>query len=134
VENPIELPGPPDDTEVGSTKEVVPHFGDKWVVSKGQFVGILVCNHACRTVQSSQVVAPKAEHDDNTLDLIMVHGSGRLRLLRFFLLLQMGRHLSLPYVEYVKVFPSIVVLLILLMDVENDCLIILHTISMIKIF
>ncbi|KAK2419503.1 long-chain base (LCB) kinase [Trifolium repens] len=103
VENPIELPGPPDDTEVGSTKEVVPHFGDKWVVSKGQFVGILVCNHACRTVQSSQVVAPKAEHDDNTLDLIMVHGSGRLRLLRFFLLLQMGRHLSLPYVEYVKV-------------------------------
>ncbi|CAI8594583.1 unnamed protein product [Vicia faba] len=103
AENPIELPGPPDDTEVGSTKEAVPHFGEKWVVSKGQFVGILVCNHACRTVQSSQVVAPKAEHDDNTLDLIMVHGSGRLRLARFFLLLQMGRHLSLPYVEYVKV-------------------------------
>ncbi|XP_027358065.1 sphingoid long-chain bases kinase 1 isoform X1 [Abrus precatorius] len=103
VENPIELPGPPDDTEIGSTKEVVPRFGDKWVVSKGQFLGILVCNHACRTVQSSQVVAPKAEHDDNTLDLLLVHGSGRLRLLRFFLLLQMGRHLSLPYVEYVKV-------------------------------
>lgn len=103
VENPIELPGPPDDTEVGSTKEAVPRFGDKWVVSKGQFVGILVCNHACRTVQGSQVVAPKAEHDDNTLDLIMVHGNGRLRLLRFFILLQMGRHVSLPYVEYVKV-------------------------------
>ncbi|KAH1192348.1 Sphingoid long-chain bases kinase 1 [Glycine max] len=103
VENPIELPGPSDDTEIGSAKEVVPHFGDKWVVSKGQFLGILVCNHACRTVQSSQVVAPKAEHDDNTLDLLLVHGSGRLRLLRFFLLLQMGRHLSLPYVEYVKV-------------------------------
>jgi diacylglycerol kinase family enzyme len=96
------LPGPPDDTEIGSAKEVVPHFGDKWVVSKGQFVGILV--------QSSQVVAPKAEHDDNnTSDLIMVHGTGRLRLLRFFLLLQMGRHLSLPYIEYVKVFTSIIV-------------------------
>ncbi|KAK7365228.1 hypothetical protein VNO80_14121 [Phaseolus coccineus] len=103
VENPIELPGPPDDTVMGSTEEVVPRFGDKWVVAKGRFLGILVCNHACRTVQSSQVVAPKAEHDDNSLDLLLVHGSGRLRLLRFFLLLQMGRHLSLPYVQYVKV-------------------------------
>ncbi|QHO14188.1 Sphingoid long-chain bases kinase [Arachis hypogaea] len=103
VENPIELPGPPDDTEVGPTKEVVPRFGDKWVVSKGHFLGILVCNHACRTVQSSQVVAPKAEFDDNTLDMLLVHGVGRLRLLRFFVLMQMGRHLSLPYVEYVKV-------------------------------
>nr|AFK35653.1 unknown [Lotus japonicus] len=71
--------------------------------SKGQFLGILVCNHACRTVQSSQVVAPKAEHDDNTLDLVLVHGNGRLKLIRFFVLLQMGRHLSLPYVENIKV-------------------------------
>ncbi|KAF7827450.1 sphingoid long-chain bases kinase 1 [Senna tora] len=104
MENPIELPGPSDDTETGSKKEVVPNYEDKWVISKGPFLGILVCNHACRTVQSSQVAAPNAEHDDSTLDLILVHGSGRLRLLRFFLLLQMGRHLSLPYVEYVKVF------------------------------
>ncbi|KAI4358077.1 hypothetical protein L6164_001980 [Bauhinia variegata] len=103
VENPIELPGPSDDAESGSRKEDVPCYEDKWVISKGQFLGIIVCNHACRTVQSSQVVAPKSEHDDNTLDLLLVHGSGRLRLLRFFLLLQMGRHLSLPYVEYVKV-------------------------------
>lgn len=102
VENPIELPGPSDDVEAGR-KEVVPRYEDKWVVTKGQFLGILVCNHACRTVQSSQVVAPKAEHDDNTLDMLLVHGSGRLRLLRFFMLLQMGRHLSLPYVENVKV-------------------------------
>ncbi|KAM1520388.1 hypothetical protein ACFX1X_010929 [Malus domestica] len=101
VENPIELPGPSDDVEAGK-KEVVPRYEDKWVVTKGQFLGILVCNHACRTVQSSQVVAPKAEHDDNTLDLLLVHGSGRLRLLRFFMLLQMGKHLSLPYVENVK--------------------------------
>lgn len=103
VENPIELPGPSDDIEEG-TKESVPRYEDKWVVTKGQLLGILVCNHACRTVQSSQVVAPKAEHDDNTLDLLLVHGSGRLRLLRFFMLLQMGRHLSLPYVENVKVW------------------------------
>ncbi|GAV86936.1 DAGK_cat domain-containing protein [Cephalotus follicularis] len=102
VENPIELPRPSDDIEAG-TKEVVPRFEDKWVVLKGNFLGVLVCNHACRSVQSSQVVAPKAEPDDNTMDLILVHGSGRLRLLRFFMLLQMGRHLSLPYVEYVKV-------------------------------
>ena len=102
VENPIELPGPSDDVESG-IKEVVPRFEDKWVVTKGPFLGILVCNHACRTVQSSQVVAPRAEHDDNTMDMLLVHGSGRLRLMRFFLLLQMGKHLSLPYVEYVKV-------------------------------
>ncbi|XP_021277941.1 sphingoid long-chain bases kinase 1 [Herrania umbratica] len=103
VENPIELPGPSDDVESGIKKEVVPRFEDKWVVTKGPFLGILVCNHACRTVQSSQVVAPRAEHDDNTMDMLLVHGSGRLRLMRFFLLLQMGKHLSLPYVEYVKV-------------------------------
>ncbi|XVE49662.1 hypothetical protein DITRI_Ditri01bG0099600 [Diplodiscus trichospermus] len=102
VENPIELPGPSDDNESGIKNEV-PRFQDKWVVSKGPFLGILVCNHACRTVQSSQVVAPRAEHDDNTMDMLLVHGSGRLRLMRFFLLLQMGKHLSLPYVEYVKV-------------------------------
>ncbi|KAK5837056.1 sphingoid long-chain bases kinase 1 [Gossypium arboreum] len=103
VENPIELPGPSDDVESGINKEVVPRFKDKWIVTKGPFLGILVCNHACRTVQSSQVVAPRAEHDDNTMDMLLVHGSGRLRLMRFFLLLQIGKHLSLPYVEYVKV-------------------------------
>ncbi|KAK8508586.1 hypothetical protein V6N12_044502 [Hibiscus sabdariffa] len=103
VENPIELPGPLDDLESGINKEVVPRLEDKWVVTKGPFLGIIVCNHACRTVQSSQVVAPRAEHDDNTMDMLLVHGSGRLRLMRFFLLLQMGKHLSLPYVEYVKV-------------------------------
>ncbi|CAK9140190.1 unnamed protein product [Ilex paraguariensis] len=105
LENPIELPGPSDDVEAAARKELVPRSEENWVVAKGQFLGVLVCNHACKTVQSlsSQVVAPKAEHDDNTLDLLLVHGTGRLRLLRFFLLLQMGRHLSLPYVEYVKV-------------------------------
>lgn len=103
VENPIELPGPSDDVEGGKKEVPVPRFEDKCVVTKGQFLGIIVCNHACRTVQSAQVVAPKAEHDDSTLDLLLVHGSGRLRLMRFFVLLQMGRHLSLPYVEYVKV-------------------------------
>lgn len=114
VENPIELPGPPDDgddDDVGSGERKkesgsgVSRLEENWVVKKGKFLGILVCNHSCKTVQSlsSQVVAPKAEHDDNTLDLLLVHGSGRLRLLRFFLLLQMGRHLSLPYVEYIKV-------------------------------
>lgn len=105
VENPIKLPGPSDDVESGTKKEVMPRYEDKWVAQKGLFLGVLVCNHACKTVQSlrSLAVAPKAEHDDNALDLLLVHGSGRLRLLRFFLLLQLGRHLSLPYVEYVKV-------------------------------
>ncbi|CAI9769482.1 unnamed protein product [Fraxinus pennsylvanica] len=105
VENPIELPLPLEDPEDGDQNEMVPKSEDNWVVRKGQFLCVLVCNHSCKTVQSlsSQVVAPKAEHDDNSLDLLLVHGSGRLRLLRFFLRLQIGRHLSLPYVEYVKV-------------------------------
>lgn len=101
-ENSIELPGPVEDE---AKKEISPKYEEKWIATKGQFLGVLVCNHSCRTVQSlsSQVVAPSAEHDDNSLDLLLVHGSGRLRLLRFFLRLQFGRHLSLPYVEYIKV-------------------------------
>lgn len=106
-ENRIELPGPPppDGGEADKNKEIVPRFEDKWVVAKGQFLGILVCNHSCKTVQSlsSQVLAPHAQPDDNALDLLLVHGSGRLRLIRFLLRLQCGRHLSLPYVECVKV-------------------------------
>lgn len=78
---------------------------DNWKVAKGSFLGILVCNHPCKTVQSvsPQVVAPKAKADDGALDLLLVHGSGRLRLLIFYLWLQFGRHLTLPFVEYVKV-------------------------------
>ncbi|KAL5977921.1 Sphingoid long-chain bases kinase 1 [Asimina triloba] len=104
-ENPIELPGPsPTDFENATVvKDFVPKHEEKWVAKKGQFLGVLVCNHSCKTVQSAQVVAPKAEHDDNTLDLLLVHGSGRMKLLRFFVCLQFGRHLSLPYLEYVKV-------------------------------
>ncbi|XP_010941093.1 sphingoid long-chain bases kinase 1 isoform X2 [Elaeis guineensis] len=105
VENPVHLPEPPTDMEVGVTKELIPRLEEKWVVKKGHFLGVLVCNHSCKTVQSlsSQVVAPTAEHDDNSLDLLLVHGRGRLRLLRFFICLQFGCHLSLPYVEYIKV-------------------------------
>ncbi|RAL53796.1 hypothetical protein DM860_004267 [Cuscuta australis] len=105
AENPIELPGPAEDTENVVPNENPTKSEEKWVSTKGQFLGVLVCNHACKTVQSlsSQILAPKAEHDDSTLDLLLVRGSGRLKLLRFLLLLQMGRHISLPYVEYVKV-------------------------------
>ncbi|KAM0914065.1 hypothetical protein ACQ4PT_011765 [Festuca glaucescens] len=104
-ETPIELHGPSDDIELGLTKELVPSLDERWVVRKGQYLGVLVCNHSCKTVQSlsSQVVAPKAEYDDNCLDLLLVGGSGRLRLLRFLVLLQFGKHVSLPHVEYVKV-------------------------------
>ncbi|KAK4746874.1 hypothetical protein SAY87_025911 [Trapa incisa] len=104
VENQIELPGPAADClEAGINKELIPRYEEKWVAVKGQYLGILVCNHACRTVQSSHVVAPKAEHDDSCMDLLLVRGSGRWRLLRFFLRLQMGGHLELPYVDYIKV-------------------------------
>ncbi|XP_027114184.2 sphingoid long-chain bases kinase 1-like isoform X2 [Coffea arabica] len=105
MENSIEFPGPKEDADVAAKREIALKSEDKWVVKKGHFLGVLVCNHSCKTVQSlsSQVVAPKAEHDDKNLDLLLVHGNGRLRLIRFFLRLQLGKHLSLPYVEYVKV-------------------------------
>uniref|UniRef100_A0A453RYB6 Uncharacterized protein n=1 Tax=Aegilops tauschii subsp. strangulata TaxID=200361 RepID=A0A453RYB6_AEGTS len=79
--------------------------GDNWVTMKGEFLGILVCNHFCKPAQGlfSPVVAPKAQHDDGSLDLILVHGSGRLRLFCFFVAYQFCWHLLLPFVEYVKV-------------------------------
>ncbi|GAA0152673.1 kinase [Lithospermum erythrorhizon] len=104
-DNRIELPDPSEESGTGKKMEAVPEVQEKWVSTKGKFLGVLVCNHACKTVQSlsSQVVAPKAEHDDNNLDLLLVHGTGRFKLLRFFTRLQMGKHLSLSYVEYIKV-------------------------------
>lgn len=102
---PIQLPVPSEGTESARKKELVPKLEHKWIVKRGQFIAVLVCNHSCKTVQSlsSQVIAPKALHDDNSLDLLLVHGSGRMKLLRFFVRLQFGRHLSLPFVEYLKV-------------------------------
>ncbi|TYG85618.1 hypothetical protein ES288_A13G069500v1 [Gossypium darwinii] len=87
VENPIELPAPRNDLESVAKKEPTPRVEDEWIVTKGPFLGILVCNHAYRTVQSSQVVAPRAKPDDNTMDMFLVHESGRLQLMRFFVLL-----------------------------------------------
>ncbi|KAK8934723.1 Sphingoid long-chain bases kinase 1 [Platanthera zijinensis] len=109
ADDPIKLPkSPEDNVDLEVVKEPVPDLGEKWVVKKGKFIAILVCNHSCRTVQSlsSQVIAPNAKHDDNSLDLLLIHGSGRLRLLKFFIYLQFGRHLSLPFVEYMKVEPQ----------------------------
>lgn len=76
-----------------------------WVTRKGEFLGIFVCNHFCKPARGllSPVIAPKAKHDDGTLDLILVHGSGRLKLFCFFIAYQFCWHLLLPYVEYVKV-------------------------------
>ncbi|KAI5054906.1 hypothetical protein GOP47_0030428 [Adiantum capillus-veneris] len=83
------------------------HSGEneKWVVKQGPFLGVMICNHKCKTVQclESQVMAPSAEPDDRMLDLLMVHNVGRLRLIQFLVLMQFGRHMSLPFVEYVKV-------------------------------
>uniref|UniRef100_A0A0A9GEU5 DAGKc domain-containing protein n=1 Tax=Arundo donax TaxID=35708 RepID=A0A0A9GEU5_ARUDO len=78
---------------------------DNWVTRKGEFLGILVCNHFCKPAQGllSPVIAPKAQHDDGSLDLILVRGSGRLRLFCFFIAYQLCWHLLLPFVEYVKV-------------------------------
>jgi hypothetical protein len=79
--------------------------GDSWVTRKGEFLGIFVCNHFCKPARGllSPVIAPKAQHDDGSLDLILVRGSGRLKLFCFFVAYQLCWHLLLPYVEYVKV-------------------------------
>lgn len=78
---------------------------EKWVFKQGPFLAVLVCNHQCRTVQcvESQLLAPNAKHDDRKLDLLLIHKVGRLQLLRFLILMQFGRHLSLPFVQYTKV-------------------------------
>jgi sphingosine kinase len=78
---------------------------DKWVHKQGPFLGVMVCNHKCKTVQcaKSQTLAPNAKHDDKTLDLLLVHDIGRFQLLRFLVLMQFGCHLSLPFVECTKV-------------------------------
>lgn len=88
-----------------ASKRVGQNSEEKWVVKQARFLGVMICNHKCKTVQclESQTMAPSAEHDDRTLDLVMVRKVGRLRLLQFLVLMQFGRHLSLPFVEYTKV-------------------------------
>jgi hypothetical protein len=78
---------------------------DNWVTRKGKFLGIFVCNHFCKPARGllSPVIASKAQHDDGNLNLILVRGSGRLRLFCFFIAYQLCWHLLLPFVEYVKV-------------------------------
>lgn len=77
---------------------------DKWESRSGTYLGIIMCNHECKTVQcmKTQSLAPRAEHDDGLVHLLLVRDVGRLQLIRFFLLMQFGRHLSLPFVEYTK--------------------------------
>ncbi|KAM0875405.1 hypothetical protein ACQ4PT_036802 [Festuca glaucescens] len=94
-----------DGSKVKRSTHMDGNTGDNWVTRKGEFLGILVCNHFCKPAQGllSPAVAPKAQHDDGSLDLILVHGSGRLRLFCFFVAYQFCWHLLLPFVEYVKV-------------------------------
>ncbi|GJN39660.1 hypothetical protein PR202_gb28792 [Eleusine coracana subsp. coracana] len=70
----------------GRGLELKPLTEDNWITRKGEFLGIFSCNHFCKPAQGllSPIIAPKAQHNDGNLDLILVHGSGRLRL---FLLL-----------------------------------------------
>ncbi|BBN18411.1 sphingosine kinase [Marchantia polymorpha subsp. ruderalis] len=91
-------------TVQSSTKPREPTAED-WVVRQGPFLGVMICNHQCKTVQclETQAMAPLAEHDDGTMDLLMVRSVGRFKLLRFIIAMQFNRHLSLPYVEYMKV-------------------------------
>jgi len=94
-----------DDGKVRRGTQINGRIEDNWVTRNGEFLGIFVCNHFCKPAQGllSPVIAPKAQHDDSSLDLILVHRRGRLRLFCFFVAYQLCWHLLLPYVEYVKV-------------------------------
>lgn len=96
---------PSDGSKVRRGIQIDGNLEDNWVTRKGEFLGIFVCNHFCKPARGllSPVIAPKAQHDDGSLDLILVHGSGRLRLFCFFVAYQFCWHLLLPFVEYVKV-------------------------------
>lgn len=76
-----------------------------WKSSKGLFLGIIICNHQCKTVQclKTQKLAPSAKHNDGLLDLLLVHRIGVFQLLWFLILVQYSHHVSLPFVEYIKV-------------------------------
>eukprot|EP01018_Ginkgo_biloba_P037413 Gb_09413 [translate_table: standard] len=78
---------------------------EHWESKKGIFLGIIICNHQCKTVQclETQRLAPFAKHNDGMLDLLLVHKIGRFQLLLFLILMQYGGHISLPFVEYIKV-------------------------------
>lgn len=96
-------------TKESTSKAIIEGCGiDKqgnWKSSKGLFLGIIICNHQCKTVQclKSQKLAPSAKHNDGLLDLLLVHKIGLFRLLWFLILMQYGHHVSLPFVEYIKV-------------------------------
>jgi hypothetical protein len=78
---------------------------DKWESRSGTYLGVIMCNHQAKTVQcmKTQSLAPGAEHDDGLVHLLLVRDVGRFQLIRFFLLMQFGKHLSLPFVEHTKV-------------------------------
>ncbi len=42
-------------------------------------------------------ICPGASATDGTMNVCVVHGLGRLRLLRYFPLIYQGKHVSLPY-------------------------------------
>lgn len=77
---------------------------DKWESRSGTYLGVIMCNHQAKTVQcmKTQSLAPGAEHDDGLVHLLLVRDVGRFQLIRFFLLMQFGKHLSLPFVEHTK--------------------------------
>ena len=47
-------------------------------------------------------ICPGASADDGELNVCVVHGLGRLRLLRYFPLIYQGKHVSLPYVTMLQ--------------------------------
>jgi hypothetical protein len=51
-DHPIEFPRPQEDMGIGAPMELLTDWDDKWVVRKGHFLGVLVCNHSLMTVQS----------------------------------------------------------------------------------
>jgi len=68
------------------------------------FVFLMGCN--TKHTGKGMKIAPRAELDDGLIDLVIVKEASRLELLKVFLNVFDGKHLSLPIVEYrqVKMF------------------------------
>ncbi|CAO2189781.1 unnamed protein product, partial [Urochloa humidicola] len=59
-----------DDDKIRGGMHLDGRIEDSWITRKGEFLGIFVCNHFCKPARGllSPVIAPKAQHDDGSLD------------------------------------------------------------------
>ncbi len=66
-----------------------------------KFIFVMGCN--TQHTGKGMKIAPRAELDDGLIDLVIVRGAPRIELLKVFLNVFKGKHLSSPFVEYRQV-------------------------------